>query len=91
MTLWTIDFQAPLSIGFFRQENWNGLPFPHPEDLPDPGTEPGFPVSPALQADSLPAEPLRKLKDPVANILFSTFVSIFINNISLQGFIYSTY
>ena len=60
MTLWTIDFQAPLSIGFFRQENWNGLPFPPPEDLPDPGTEPAFPVSPALQADSLPAEPLGK-------------------------------
>ena len=87
MTLWTIDFQAPLSAGFLRQEYWNGLPFPPLEDLPDPGTEPAFPVSPASQADSVPAEPLRKLKDPVANILFSTFVSIFINNIGSQFFL----
>ena len=39
--------------GLSRQEYWSGLPFPYPEDLPDPGTEPG---SPALQADSLPSE-----------------------------------
>ena len=32
--------QAPLSMGFPRQENWSGLPFPSPVDLPDPGTEP---------------------------------------------------
>ena len=38
-------------MGFPRQEYWSGLPFPSPEDLPDPGIEPG---SPALQADSLP-------------------------------------
>ena len=42
-------------LGFFRQEYWNGLPFLPPGDLPDLGTEPG---SPALQADSLPSEPL---------------------------------
>ena len=45
--------QAPLSMGFSRQEYWSGLPFPSPEDLPNPGIEPG---SPALQADSLPFE-----------------------------------
>ena len=39
---------------FSRQEYWNGLPFPSPGDLPDPGIEPG---SSALQADSLPSEP----------------------------------
>ena len=39
---------------FSRQEYWSGLPFPSPEDLPDPGIEPGFP---ALQADALPSEP----------------------------------
>ena len=39
---------------FFRQENWSGLPFPSPGDLPNPGIEPR---SPALQADSLPSEP----------------------------------
>ena len=41
-------------MGFFRQENWSGLPFPFPGDLPDPGIEP---MSPALQAASLPSEP----------------------------------
>ena len=51
---WTVAHQAPLSIGFFRQEYWSRLPFPSPGDLPDPEIEPG---SPALQADSLPSEP----------------------------------
>ena len=41
-------------MGFSRQEYWSGLPFPSPEDLPDPGIEPR---SPALQADALPSEP----------------------------------
>ena len=54
MTPWTIVCQAPLSVGFTRQEYWSGLPFPSPGDLSDPGTEPG---SPELQADSLPTEP----------------------------------
>ena len=39
---------------FSRQEYWSGLPFPSPEDLPDPGIEPATPTSPALQADSSP-------------------------------------
>ena len=59
-TLWSIAFQAPLSMGFSRQEYWSGLPFPSPGDLPDPRIEPTSPLSPALQADSLPAEPLGK-------------------------------
>ena len=42
-TPWTIAYQAPPSMGFSRQEYWNGLPFPSPEDLPDPGTEPSLP------------------------------------------------
>ena len=46
--LWTVAHQTPLSIGFFRQEFWSGLPFPPPGDLPDSGTEPESPVSPAL-------------------------------------------
>ena len=49
--------QASLSMGFSRQEYWSRQPFPSPGDLPDPGIEPG---SPALQADSLPPEPLGK-------------------------------
>ena len=51
---WTVAHQAPLSMGFSRQEYWSGLPFPSPGDLPDTGIEPG---SPALQGDSLPSEP----------------------------------
>ena len=47
-TPWTVARQAPLSMGFSRQEYWSGLPFPPPEDLPDPGIEPVSPVSPAL-------------------------------------------
>ena len=57
---WTVVCQASLSMGFPKQEYWSGLPFPSPEDLPDPWIEPMSPVSPALQADSLPAEPLGK-------------------------------
>ena len=37
---WTVVCQAPLSMGFSKQENWNGLPFPSPGDLPHPGIEP---------------------------------------------------
>ena len=48
VTPWTVACQAPLSMGFSRQEYWSGLPFPSPGDLPNPGIEPG---SPAFQAD----------------------------------------
>ena len=53
-TPWTVAHQAPLSMGFSRQEYWSGLPFPSPGDLPDPGIEPR---SPTLQADALTSEP----------------------------------
>ena len=42
-TLWTVTHQAPLSMGFPRQEYWGGLPFLTPGDLPNPGIEPVFP------------------------------------------------
>ena len=48
---WTVACQAPLSMGFSRQGYWNGLPFPSPGDLSDPGIKP---VSPAWKVDSLP-------------------------------------
>ena len=47
-TLWTVAHQAPLSMGFSRQEYWGGLPFPSPEDLPYPGMEPVSLVSSTL-------------------------------------------
>ena len=39
-TPWTVAYQTPPSMGFSRQRYWSGLPFPSPEDLPDPGIEP---------------------------------------------------
>ena len=57
-TPWTVACQAPLSLGFSRQEYWSGLPFPSPGDLPDPGIEPG---SLALEADALTSEPPGKI------------------------------
>ena len=53
-TPWTIAYQAPLSMGFLRQEYWSGLPFPSPGDLPNPGIEPR---SSTFQADTLTSEP----------------------------------
>ena len=47
---WTAARQAPLSVGFSRQEDWSGLAFSSPGELPDPGVGP---TSPSLQADSL--------------------------------------
>ena len=41
---WTVAYYTPLSMGFSRQEYWSGLPFPSPEDLPDPGIEPRSPA-----------------------------------------------
>jgi len=54
VTPWTVAYQAPPSMEFSRQENWSGLPFPSPGDLPNPGIKP---KSPASQADALPSEP----------------------------------
>ena len=54
VTPWTLARQAPLSMGFSRQEYWSGLPFPPSGDLPNPGIETVSPVTPASQVDSLP-------------------------------------
>ena len=51
---WTVAHQAPLSMGFSRQEYWSGLPFPSPGDLSDLGIERR---SPTLQADALTSAP----------------------------------
>ena len=61
VTPWTVAYQAPLSMGFSRQEYWSGLPFPSPGDLPDPGIEPR---SPAFQADALTSEPPSTITEP---------------------------
>ena len=64
-TPWTVAHQAPLSMGFSRQEYWSELLFPSPGDLPGPGVEPRCP---ALQADSLLSEPPEKPINVVINI-----------------------
>ena len=53
VTLWTAARQAPLPMGFSRQEYWSGLACPPPGDLSNPGIEPKCAASPALQAESL--------------------------------------
>ena len=73
VTAWTIACQAPLSMGFSRQEYWSGLPFPSLGDLPHPGIEPG---SPALQADSFPTELREKPKS--RHILNSYLLHLFL-------------
>ena len=61
LTLWTVACQAPLSMGILQARILERVAIPPPEDLPNPGIEPESPVSPALQADSLPTEPRGKL------------------------------
>ena len=72
MTARTAARQAPLSVGRSRQEYWSVLPFPSPEDLPNPGIEPR---SPALQADSLLSEPPGK---PIFAVLGWSSTSVII-------------
>ena len=54
---WTVAFQAPLSIGFPRQEYWSGLPIPPPGDLPDLRIQPMSPAAPALADRFFTTEP----------------------------------
>ena len=63
-TLWTVAHQAPLSMGFSRQEYWSGLPFPAPGDLPNPEIKPVSLVFFYLlhwEEDSLPLEISQKM------------------------------
>ena len=57
---WTVARQAPLSMGFFQQEYWSGLPFPPPGALSNPGIEPTSPVSPALAGGCFTTDPQGK-------------------------------
>ena len=65
-------------MGLLRQEDWSELPFASPGDIPDPGTEPGFP---ALQADALPSEPPGKPQyvalDKVESCLLINMVALY--------------
>ena len=72
-TPWTVARQVPLSMGFSRQEYWNGLPFPPPEDLPNPGTEPS---SPALAGGFFTAEPPGKPKCSIKAVIINMFTRL---------------
>ena len=78
--LWTVAYQAPSSMGFYKQEQWSGLPFPSPRDLPDPGIEPR---SPAWQVDALPSEPLAKSLTYIINP-FLTFKGMYLATLVLS-------
>ena len=75
--------QAPLPMGFRRQEYWSGLPFPPPGDLPNPETEPPSLVAPALAGSLYPEPPGKPSRDDEAIFFFFwsvfqiTFLSVF--------------
>ena len=69
--LWAVARQAPLSVGFSRQEYWSGLPFPLPGDLPDPGIKPASLKSPALAGVFFTTSATWEAQDrPIVNINF---------------------
>ena len=86
-TLWTVAGQAPLSMGFPRQEYWTGLPFPPLGDLPDPGIKPESPVSPVLTHRFLTTEPPKLLKLSASDNLWSCLLqkTIEISNFQCVG------
>ena len=65
VTLWTVANQAPLSMGFPRQEYWSGLPFSPPRDLLEPRIKPMSPVSPALVGGLFTTEPPGKPRNEI--------------------------
>ena len=77
VTPWTVAHQASLSMGFPRQEYWNGLPLPSSRDLPDPVVES---ASSILQADSLPPSHLGSSSEiSQRQILYHVYTVIFVS------------
>ena len=89
---WTAAYQAPLSMGFSRQEHWSELPFPSPEDLPKPGIEPKSSASPALAGRFFTTELFGK---PFPLLQSSSFVSCYLLNsrniLSVSPYIWHTF
>ena len=86
-TPWTVACQAPLSVGFFRQEYWSGLPFPPPGDLPNPGIKPESLVSLALAAGFFTTAPLGRLQVIPTHQLMSVccfYILILRNNAAMN-------
>ena len=79
VTPWTVACQAPPSVGFFRQEYWNELPFPSPGNHPDPRIEH---MSPALAGGFFTAEPTRK---PININIFIVICTIVLQDVNTEG------
>ena len=88
VTPWTAAHQAPLSIGFSRQEHWSGLPFSSPRDLPNPGIKPR---SPPWQADFLLSEPPGKLYLARSYVKFYLSICLMYNVSKMRGNIFFYY
>ena len=73
-TLWTVACQAPLPMGFSRQELWSGLPCPPPGDLPDPGIELTYLMSPALAGSFFTPISPWEAKGTISSVQFSCSV-----------------
>ena len=89
-TPWTVAHQAPPSMGFSRQEYWNGLPFPSPGNLPDPGIEPRSPV---LQADALTSEPpgrskFNRIRNPLRETLCYILLRVKMHIKTKEGYLF---
>ena len=85
VTPWTIAHQAPLSMGFPRQECWSGLPFPFPGDLPDPGIESVSPASPALAGGFFTTEPPGNPVCVCVYVCIYIYISFFFNKRKFLG------
>ena len=69
VTPWTVAHQAPLSMGFSRQEYWSGVPCPPPGDLPDPGIEPASLMPPALAGRFFTTGAAREAPEKVQDLI----------------------
>ena len=78
-TPWTVAHQAPLSLQFSRQEYWNGLAFPTPGHLPDPGTESVILVSSVLAGGFFTTMPPGKLI--VLKLLINLLIQLFVDSV----------
>ena len=75
VTPWTVASQAPLSMGFLRQEYWSGLPFPSPGDLPRPETEPVFTLAGGLfTTEPMEKPPKREILNSAKIFEISVFI-----------------
>ena len=81
----TVTCQAPLSMGFFRQEYWSEPPFPLPGDLPGQGIRPASPASPVLAGRFFTAEPVARLEAYARRHAIHLIFSVLLGVLGLQG------